>query len=123
MTKFFGGFWEVSRVLASALIIAAAMNIAGCASRSWIKYPVDREPDFSCQTGGEAGYDVYIWDCLNQEHVVVYQWQAGLYRWWSAKVEKVPCRQLTEFEKRMGIGDRVSRRCDSQPQLWKHSPR
>jgi hypothetical protein len=102
-----------------SLVFAAvlALSLTGCASKPWDKYPIERLPDSSCQTGYESGYDVFIWNCLKDEHVVVYQTTSVFFRM-PAKIEKTSCNQLTEFEVNNEFKDGKSPQCRRQL-AWK----
>jgi hypothetical protein len=72
----------------------------GCAKAAWVAHPNHIPPDRSCRVGGvESGSMIYVWDCVNNEHVVVSQFlnYFGAYR---AKIEKVACGETTLTEKR-----------------------
>ena len=57
-----------------AIVLAAA----GCCADPWNAYPENISPDRSCSTGSSHGHDVYIWECLRGEHVVVAQYSAEM---------------------------------------------
>lgn len=59
-------------------VILVALIAAGCCSDPWRVYPEHTAPDRTCSTGSVAGYDVYIWDCLRGQHVVVAQWSGEM---------------------------------------------
>lgn len=91
--------------------------LQGCASKAWEKYNIPITPDHSCQTSHTSGYDVYIWECLSNEHVVVYQAQAEFSRGHAIK-EKVACGQQTNFEKKIKFKDGRSELCVKKPVPW-----
>jgi hypothetical protein len=64
-------------------------------------------PDRSCRTGGGVGHDVRIWDCLNDEHVVISQYCGGFVGCRDAEREVVACGEKTPVEKQLSnyLGD------------------
>ncbi len=54
-------------------------------------------PDVQFQTGTTHGYDVFIWTCVDGEHVVVSQYSAEM-RCDIANIERVPCGTRTKLE-------------------------
>jgi len=59
------------------LILFALAAVTGCCSESWVKFPVMQGPDLSYRTGADGGYDVYIWNCMNNRRVVIYKFTAS----------------------------------------------
>lgn len=73
--------------------------LVGCAKMSWVEHPISTAPDRSCRKGVESVTDYYIWDCLNEEHIVVYQF--GNYFGPTKPVKEVTkCGELTPIEKK-----------------------
>lgn len=58
-------------------------------------------PDRSCRTGEVHGYDVYIWECIDQQRVVVYAY-SGETSCEEPQREVVACGQLTAIEQELG---------------------
>jgi hypothetical protein len=79
------------------LPLLALLALAGCCSAPWNAYPETTPPDRSCSTGEVHGHDVYIWECLRGEHVVVAQYSAEM-TCSSAQREAVPCGGTTPLE-------------------------
>lgn len=102
----------------TALIIT--ILITACATAPWKNHKISTQPDVSCWTGSEAGYELYIWNCLNNEHVVVYQWQAGLYTY-PSQIEKTQCGKQTEFEDNMHFKEGKSPTCKHEAKTWNSS--
>jgi hypothetical protein len=49
-----------------------AFLLAGCCSKPWVAQPMDSAPDEQCRVGASThGYDLYSWECVDGEHVVV----------------------------------------------------
>jgi len=59
-------------------------------------------PDTSCSTGGTHGTDVYIWNCINGQHVVIVQWSAEMSCHAPVR-ETAPCGSLTPLETRLQL--------------------
>jgi len=66
---------RLSTVLACGLLVA---GVSGCCAEPWSAFPRKVMPDRSCSTGDVHGYDVYIWECLDSQHVVVAQYSAEM---------------------------------------------
>jgi len=64
------------RWLALTIALAAPALLAGCCTEPWKAFPEKTPPDRSCSTGSVHGHDVYIWDCLRGQHVVVAQYSS-----------------------------------------------
>jgi hypothetical protein len=64
--------------LCASLVGLLALTVAGCCSDPWRAYPESAPPDHSCSTGSVQGSDVYIWDCLRGQRVVVAQYSAEM---------------------------------------------
>lgn len=54
-------------------------------------------PDRQCRTGGEAGYDFYIWECLEGDHVVIGRYTSNA-TCGDPQMHSVPCGELTDWE-------------------------
>ncbi len=68
-----------SRLRRTALAVAAAVGLAGCCQDPWEAFPEKNPPDRQCVTGGSAaGFDVYVWECLRGQRVVLAQYSAEL---------------------------------------------
>jgi len=65
-------------------------------------------PDEQIRTGGAHGYDLFVWTCVDAEHVVVSQ-ESGEMFCASAQVERVPCGRKTTIETKVEK-ERQSRR-------------
>lgn len=59
---------------------------------------LDTPPDIECQTGVEVGFDIAIWECVQDEHVVAFRRSAAIGTCSGVTMERVPCGQLTAFE-------------------------
>lgn len=105
------GTWAL---LASTLLTAALLP--GCCSAPWEKFPMSARPDRSCRTGGASGYDVHIWTCLNNEHVVIYKYTAEM-SCAEPKKEVSPCGELTALEQMLGTN--VTEGCTPPPNAWR----
>ena len=63
-------------------------------------------PDVECQTGVEVGFDIAVWECLNEEHVVAYRSSSAFTSCSGVTVERAPCGELTPFEQSHTDGTR-----------------
>ncbi len=86
--------------------------ICSCSAVPWRTYQIDDNPSYTCKTGGEGGYEIYVWECLNNERVVIFQWQSGLFKY-ATKRQVSACGELTEFEKKMNLENGKSPKCTS----------
>jgi hypothetical protein len=75
---------------------------AGCCTEPWRAFPEKTAPDRSCSTGSVHGHDVYIWDCLRGQHVVVAQYSAEM-SCQAATREVAPCGALTALETSLAL--------------------
>lgn len=76
------------------------------------------KPDYSCFTGpAEAGCDVYIWSCLNNERVVIYQCGTAFFMPQSTK-EISTCGSSTAFEKNYNITVVNINSCTKSKRVW-----
>jgi hypothetical protein len=73
-------------------VICASAALVCCCRNPWSVFPdMPGPPDQSFRTGSVEGYDVYIWECLNGERTVIYQYSAEmLCRKELAEVERGP---------------------------------
>lgn len=70
---------------------------------------LDTPPDIECQTGVEVGFDIAIWECVQDEHVVAYRRSAAIGTCSGVTMERAPCGQLTAFEQ--ANSDELQREC------------
>lgn len=97
-----------------ALLLGALL--AGCCSKPWEKFPMPVRPDRSCRTGSASGYDVHIWTCLNQQHVVIYKYTAEM-SCAEPQKEVTTCSELTPIEQQLGV--EVAAGCDPPPDAFR----
>lgn len=71
-------------------------------------------PDHSCRTGTTHGYDVYTWNCINNQKVVVYQYSSEMTCQKPHK-EITACGQLTPIEKK--ISSELQKGCQKMPEF------
>ena len=104
-----------------ALHVAAAtiaVLLTACSTALWKKYPLSTLPDFACSTEGEAGYDVYVWECVNQKRIVISRFCAGLYPCSSEKREEVPCGTKSQLEDQLTQRGIEYPQCQKSPKPW-----
>jgi hypothetical protein len=77
--------------------VLALVFVAGCCGSPRSTFPMPAEPDRTCDTGGPAGFDVYVWDCTGDQHVVIYRFR-GEWGCDSPKKEVAACGAPTPFE-------------------------
>lgn len=81
-----------------AALVLVALLVSACCSEPWRKHPEPTRPDEQYSIGGSVhGYDVYVWHCLRDARVVVYQYSAE-WTCQSAVRETAPCDGTTAFE-------------------------
>jgi len=80
------------------MALVALFAASGCCATPWDVYPSATLPDRSCTTGGSVyGDDIYIWECLSGEKIVVSQYSSELVC--RAPVREVlACGELSAFE-------------------------
>jgi len=89
-------FNERIHLILSALALVCLC--AGCTPKAWNTHPMPVPPDQSCRTGACAGYDVWIWDCIQNRRVVVYQFCGSFTGCNRAEREEVACGERSPFE-------------------------
>jgi hypothetical protein len=77
------------------------MAAGGCCPHPWDKYPMSLKPDRACRTGSPSGYDVYLWKCVQQQKVVIYQF-SGEMSCQQPQKQTAACGELTAIEKELG---------------------
>ena len=79
---------------------------------------MDSKPDHSCFVGpNETGCDFYIWNCINNQKVVIYQ--CGIaFAMPSAKQENSNCNSLTSFEEKYSIDTNNLDKCKKSMRPW-----
>lgn len=55
------------------------------------------KPDYAFQTGTVAGYNVYVWECYRDKHIVVYNFTGEMFSG-PYKREESACGTLTPIE-------------------------
>jgi hypothetical protein len=86
---------------ANPCVLAWLLGVAsGCCTDPWEAFPESTPPDTSCSTGAVHGDDVYIWNCLRGQHVVVTQYSSE-YSCQAPKRVNSPCGTLTPLEKEL----------------------
>lgn len=92
--------------------LLAGLMLAGCCSSPWNKFPMPVAPDRSCRTANVAGYDVYIWNCYEQQRVVIYKYSAEM-SCEEPKKETTPCGGQAPIESKLGAS--IQEGCKSVP--------
>ena len=87
---------DILTVLLSLSLVLAAVS---CCRRPWKVFPdMPGSPDQSYMTGTVYGYDVYIWECVKGERIVVFQYFAEM-SCRKAEMQKVACGRQAPIEK------------------------
>jgi hypothetical protein len=68
-------------------------------------------PDRECKTGVEVGFDIAVWECVNDEHVVAFRESSAFTGCSGVTVQRAPCGQITPFERENSRGTQPI--CDS----------
>lgn len=84
-----------TRLLLLAPLVLALQACCNDEPRDALPTPPDRE----CRTGVEAGFDIAVWDCVNDEHVVAFRTSSAFTGCSGVTVQKAPCGQITPFER------------------------
>jgi hypothetical protein len=79
------------------------LMLTGCTAEAWVTHPMPQPPDRSCRTGGGAGHDVWIWECIDQKHVVISKYCAGFTGCHEAQREEVACGKKTALEQDLDL--------------------
>lgn len=90
--------WNLTTVAFSLLLCALVVaGLTACSSNKSVVAAGLPDPDRGFQTGTVAGYDVWIWECYQDKHIVIYrtsaEMTAGMY-----EREETPCGELTPIE-------------------------
>ncbi|MDP2315097.1 MAG: hypothetical protein Q8P41_19515 [Pseudomonadota bacterium] len=78
-------------------MILAVLFFTACCERPWQTFEMSTPPDRQCRTGTEAGDDFYIWDCIDDEHVVITAYTSPA-TCAAPEMETVACGEQTEME-------------------------
>lgn len=95
------------------------IGLTSCVSKQpWLAHQMSVKPDYSCFTGpAEAGCDFYVWSCLNNEKIVVYQCGTALLMPQATK-EVSACDSNTAFEKKYNITAESLSSCSKAKRVW-----
>jgi hypothetical protein len=106
MARWTGVVW---RYLRFALLLALAWiayrfvsTVASCTRDPWKTYPMDSPPDITCRTGSVAGWNVWVWKCVDGERVAIGKHSAEMFSS-AARKDTAPCGTLTDLEQHVGI--------------------
>ena len=95
--------WFVPIAFASLLVCALCLIVILFQACSFNKYILAAglpTPDRGYQTGTVFGYDVYIWNCYQGKHIVLYRESAEMRTSPYAR-EEVECGELTPIETKL----------------------
>lgn len=99
-------------------VLLSLLALTGCTANAWVSHPMPRPPDGSCRTGGGAGHDIWIWECVGDKHVVVSQYCGGFVGCREAEREVAACSQKTPLEKQLNHYLGSNCRPPPQGQRW-----
>ncbi len=74
--------------------------LTACTDDPWTKYPMPSPPDKQCRTGHEAGYSLYIWECHEDQRIVILQYGTFLMRREPEK-QTSTCGEKTSIERKL----------------------
>ena len=60
------------------LLLSVLFLASGCCRQAWAAFPMSAPPDRQCHMGSVHGHDLYIWDCVGGEHVVIGRYTAEM---------------------------------------------
>lgn len=87
--------------------------LSACCAKPWTAYPMDTPPDAQCRVGAAThGYDLYVWDCVDGEHVVLGYYSAEM-SCEDAQRQTAACGELTEWE--VTYADQLGENCEAPP--------
>lgn len=97
-----------TRIAATVLIAIPALCCLAAfvflsTSCSFNKYTIAAglpAPDRGFQTGTVAGYNVYVWNCYQNKHIVIYNWTGEMYSA-AYQREESACGTMTPTEERL----------------------
>ncbi len=84
----------------AVLLACAALGASACCADPWSSFPEHRPPDQQYSVSeGVQGDEIYVWECLNGQRVVVYrshaEWACG-----DPRRETAACGEKTPIEKK-----------------------
>src|ERR1700733_10728611 len=77
-----------------------------CMRDPWKTYPMDTPPDITCRVGSVAGWNVWVWKCVDGERVAIGKHSAEMVTSAPEK-DTAACGTVTALEQRIGIPDRA----------------
>ncbi|MBI4674023.1 MAG: hypothetical protein HY741_20445 [Chloroflexi bacterium] len=85
---------------ALCLLGIIALLFTSCSfNKYWVASDLPK-PDHGFQTGTVAGYNVYVWDCFRNKHVVLYN-ETAEFRSGPYKREESACGVMTPTEEKL----------------------
>jgi hypothetical protein len=77
-------------------------------------------PDRTCHMGGMTRTNIWIWDCVNGQHVTIHQFDTDM-KTYPAIIEKTKCGKQTGIEKENYLEYNFEDKCEEAPE-WKVKP-
>lgn len=93
-------------------------KVASCTRDPWKTYPMDSPPDITCRTGSVAGWNVWVWKCVDGERVAIGKQSAEMFSG-AAQKDTAPCGTLTALEQHIGLPARTGCR---RGWAWENGP-
>jgi hypothetical protein len=99
------------------LTLPALLLATGCCRKAWDAFPMSSPPDRQCHMGSVHGHDLYVWDCVGGEHVVIGRYSAEMSCGAPVK-ETAACGAFTPLETQYHLDTGAA--CPSMPAslLW-----
>lgn len=85
-------------------LIFLNLSILNCRISYFFQTIALPKPDKHLHTGTFMGYEIFLWNCLNEKRIVVYRWETEMsfVDFDPYHKEESFCNEMTEFEKRNG---------------------
>jgi hypothetical protein len=103
------------------LLVALTLASHACCHSARQTFPMSRSPDRQCVTPGPAATEVFIWNCIDGQHVVVTrpenEWPVGCP---TSRKQVAACGQLTAFEQEHAglLASNDDDGCKPTPGFW-----
>lgn len=74
-------------------------------------------PDRTCSLSGMTHTNIWIWDCVEGQHVTVHQYIQGI-NTYDAVIERTKCGKLTYIERENYLDHNYDLKCEEAP-TWR----
>lgn len=99
------------------ILLFALLALVSCSSpkpKVWEEYPMKTAPDRTCAMGGMSPIELYIWDCQDNQHVVIYRYENHLQEM-ESNVQRSKCGRLTPIEEELNLDHWFKEKCAEAP--------